>query len=120
MVDLDITVMGKGDAKQKGNKSTSVEIGGGLTLSLSDRVQIDGTWKTMPTGYPKVTMKGKSTTITFRFPKFTTKAWYDPLIGASGSGDPNNVINAAPMLSRSLIAAVFLPVFGTWFSLAHP
>eukprot|EP00928_Gymnodinium_smaydae_P087772 TRINITY_DN7198_c1_g1_i1.p1 TRINITY_DN7198_c1_g1~~TRINITY_DN7198_c1_g1_i1.p1 ORF type:complete len:283 (-),score=53.76 TRINITY_DN7198_c1_g1_i1:82-930(-) len=118
MVDLDITVMGKGDAKQKGDKSTSVELGGGQTLSLSDRVQIDGAWKTMPTGYPKVTMKGKSTTITFRFPKFTTKAWYDPLIG--GSGDGGNTISFATMVSRSAVASIVLPVVGLWFSLAQP
>eukprot|EP00928_Gymnodinium_smaydae_P087769 TRINITY_DN7198_c0_g2_i1.p1 TRINITY_DN7198_c0_g2~~TRINITY_DN7198_c0_g2_i1.p1 ORF type:complete len:325 (+),score=49.76 TRINITY_DN7198_c0_g2_i1:81-1055(+) len=98
MVDLDITVSGKGDAKSKGGKNTSIELGGGLSLGLSSRVQIDGNWTSMPTGYPKVSMTGKSTTITFRFPKFTTKAWYDPVITSSGSSGTSPTIapTAAP------------------------
>ena len=34
----------------------------------------------MPEGYPKLTIQGSKNIFTFRFPKFTTKAVYDPTV----------------------------------------
>ena len=35
----------------------------------------------MPEGYPKFELKGSKQSYTFRFPKFTDTAFYDPIVG---------------------------------------
>ena len=51
-------------------------------MILSAIVDVDGTWQSMPTGYPKLeaSNNGDQNTLTFRFPKFSTFAMYDPII----------------------------------------
>jgi len=89
-IELDITVKGLKDASTKNNKTVDL---GGTNLELSDQVRVDGgNWTKMTEKYPKITIRGSQTIITFRFPKFSENVFYDPLIGtstmvdASGSG----------------------------------
>lgn len=60
-------------------------LGSGLTVDLSNKVQIDGTWVAMPAGYPKVETQGSKQLFIFRFPKFSTSLAYDPIIDGLGS-----------------------------------
>eukprot|EP00928_Gymnodinium_smaydae_P084533 TRINITY_DN677_c0_g1_i10.p1 TRINITY_DN677_c0_g1~~TRINITY_DN677_c0_g1_i10.p1 ORF type:complete len:580 (-),score=74.67 TRINITY_DN677_c0_g1_i10:841-2523(-) len=86
-VDLDVSMKGPRTASHtKGSKS--INMGDGVNLELSNQVLVDGTWMAMPTGYPMVTVKGSSTTFTFRFPKFNTSATYDPLISGMSPSTP--------------------------------
>merc|ERR1719199_1075060 len=39
----------------------------------------------MPEGYPKFELKGSKQSYTFRFPKFTDTAFYDPIVGFSST-----------------------------------
>lgn len=85
-IDVVISVKGSAEAKA-GSDGKSVELGGGATIELSDRVFVDGEWTTMPAGYPMVSTQGSSTMFTFRFPKFSESALYDPVV-SSGDVEP--------------------------------
>ncbi len=43
-------------------------------------MQVDDVWQNMPSGYPKFELVGNKKSFTFRFPKFDTKAFYDPTV----------------------------------------
>mmetsp|Transcript_171034 Transcript_171034/g.415702 ORF Transcript_171034/g.415702 Transcript_171034/m.415702 type:complete len:303 (+) Transcript_171034:59-967(+) len=79
MVEVDITVKGLVDAQQ-GSSGRSVDLGGGLTLELSDQVTVDGEPASMPDGFPQVSFQGSRTILTFRFPKFRDRLVYDPVV----------------------------------------
>jgi len=91
-VDIEVEVKGKsskpvnkakapkGGRPGKGKKS-DFDLGGGIDLKLTNLVDVDGNITEMPEGYPMVETKGKDKTVfTFRIPRFTHKALYDPLI----------------------------------------
>ena len=82
-VDVDIAIKGKNQPVQSPGDDKKFALGAGVDLNLSDQVLVDGAWVTMPTGYPMVAVKGANTIFTFRFPKFSTNAVYDPLVGTS-------------------------------------
>eukprot|EP00928_Gymnodinium_smaydae_P084537 TRINITY_DN677_c0_g1_i15.p1 TRINITY_DN677_c0_g1~~TRINITY_DN677_c0_g1_i15.p1 ORF type:complete len:589 (-),score=86.58 TRINITY_DN677_c0_g1_i15:141-1850(-) len=96
-VDLDVSMKGPRSASFK-QGSKSISMGDGVNLELSNQVLVDGVWMAMPTGYPMVTVKGSSTTFTFRFPKFNTSATYDPLISgmSPATSAPTPALTAAP------------------------
>lgn len=119
-VEVDISVKSPKDSKSKGNMS--IDLGDGLGLELSNKTQKDGVWEDMPAGYPKVAVKGSSTTFTFIFPKFSSKAYYDPLIsGMTGSSATTttskgaSAVNGATHSYRStavtLLLALMLAAF---------
>jgi hypothetical protein len=63
-IDFDISIKGSKNpvAKAKANanipsanQTKDYDIGGGAVVGLSSRIQVDGAWVTMPTGYPKMT-----------------------------------------------------------------
>ena len=60
--------------------ATNAATGNNITLELSDEVEVDGAWLRMPEGYPRVEMQGSKQLFTFRFPRFTGTAIYDPII----------------------------------------
>ncbi|CAE7885358.1 unnamed protein product, partial [Symbiodinium microadriaticum] len=84
-IELDITVqsMGGGSATKKKGSNKTVSLGGSAELQLSTQVQTDCTWVEMAPDYPMVTTQGSSTTITFRFPRFSSSSLYDPVISGS-------------------------------------
>lgn len=86
-IDVEIEIKGQGTAKAKGSSNNSLDLGGGVGLLLTDVVNIDGTDTTMPEGYPKFAMQGSKQVFTFRFPKFSANATYDPVLSASGVGE---------------------------------
>jgi len=51
-------------------------------LLLSNKVSMDGSWQMLPAGYPRAEAKDGAKRIfyTFRFPRFTSTALYDPII----------------------------------------
>jgi len=76
--------LGKRPPKNANGKHQPAEIdmGGGASMSLSSKVQVDGTWQDMPgaddeDSYPQVDTKGSKVLYTFRFPK-AAKIFYDP------------------------------------------
>jgi len=54
--------------------------GKNISLELSDEVYANGKWLRMPAGYPRFEMQGSKQLFTFRFPRFTGSALYDPVI----------------------------------------
>lgn len=75
-IDVGIEVKGpKNEAK--GNKTVDL---GGATLQLSNRIVIDSVETNMVNNYPKLITRGSKQLYVFRFPKFNTKAVYDPLL----------------------------------------
>lgn len=85
-IDVVISVKGSQEAKASSD-GKFVELGGGASIELSDRVFVDGEWTAMPEGYPMVSIQGTSTMFTFRFPKFSASALYDPVV-SSGDVEP--------------------------------
>lgn len=86
-IDVDIKIKGRSsEAVKKDSASNLFSLGGGVDLQLTDKVTLDGSMSTMPSGYPKVAGQGTSQVFTFRFPKFTSSALYDPLL-STGSSD---------------------------------
>jgi len=78
---LDVTIKGSLAAQRKNSSSnSSFGLGGGLSLELSRQVLVDKKWQAMSAGFPKVAIQGSATTLTFRFPRFTNSALYDPVI----------------------------------------
>jgi len=55
-------------------------LGGDANLTLTGKVVLDGVQGQMPDGFPSLSMQGNSQIFTFRFPKFTASASYDPLL----------------------------------------
>ena len=86
----------KGNRPVGNTTSKSIDIGGG-TLQLSNRVVIDGVEQDMPQGYPKIVQKGSKDFYIFRFPRFTDKAIYDPVLqfGTADSSAKRLVPSAA-------------------------
>merc|ERR1712136_367148 len=76
-VDVEIEIKGSGGDVSGSGKT--FDLGGGVGLELSDQVLVDDAWMSMPEGFPLVSDKGNGQVFTFRFPKFTTSAVYDPL-----------------------------------------
>mmetsp|Transcript_125059 Transcript_125059/g.399855 ORF Transcript_125059/g.399855 Transcript_125059/m.399855 type:complete len:171 (-) Transcript_125059:340-852(-) len=80
-VDLDVTIKGSLAAERKNSSSnSSFGLGGGLSLELSRQVLVDKKLQAMSAGFPKVAIQGTATTLTFRFPRITNSALYDPVI----------------------------------------
>jgi len=62
-------------------KTTEYELGGGISLFLTNLVSVDGKITEMPEGYPKSEVKADGSVFTFRFPRFADRILYDPIIG---------------------------------------
>eukprot|EP00933_Yihiella_yeosuensis_P002650 TRINITY_DN10455_c0_g1_i1.p1 TRINITY_DN10455_c0_g1~~TRINITY_DN10455_c0_g1_i1.p1 ORF type:complete len:110 (+),score=11.80 TRINITY_DN10455_c0_g1_i1:33-362(+) len=73
-VEVDMSVKGPSSKDTKSKGGMSLDLGDGLGMELSNKTQKDGTWEDMPKGYPKITARGSSTTFTFIFARFLTKA----------------------------------------------
>jgi len=85
-VDLDITLQGLAGIKE-GKDSKHLDLGGNMACELSNQVQVDGTWVQMPNGFPTVVVKGSQVTLSFRFPRFSDRAMYDPLLTGISSAE---------------------------------
>ena len=90
-VDVAVKIKGKGTPTKstKPGANKTVALGAGVALELSDRVSVDGKWAAMPAGYPKMSTVGGSVVVTFRFPKFSKIATYDPVVGMGCSAGAN-------------------------------
>ena len=90
-IDVAVKIKGKGakpEKNVKASKNITYDLGGDVPLVLSNRIEVDGAWTAMPAGYPKMETQGSSAIFIFRFPKFATKASYDPIIGLSSNIEP--------------------------------
>ena len=84
MLDVDIEIKGLGVnptlVSENAGEPIVYDLGGGALLSLSKKIEIDGSAIVdMATGYPKVITKGSKTLFTFRFPK-AQSILYDPAV----------------------------------------
>jgi len=75
-----------GKGKSKAKKQPETYDLGESEVIVSSLVKVDGTWANMTDGYPKIEVKGSKTLFTFRFPKFTTSVYYDPIGQESDTG----------------------------------
>lgn len=113
-IDFKILVKGKKDDKlQKGANKTvagkreppAFEMGDGMLFSVSTQVEKDGAWEDMADGYPDTTLQGSKTIFTFRFPKFTNYAFYDPSVDLGNSALRTGV--SALLLACTALLAMF-------------
>lgn len=79
---IDIGIEIKSTKSEKKNNTIDL---GDATLQLSNRVQVDGTEQNMPSGYPKIVSQGSKELFIFRFPTFSQKVVYDPLLQLSAT-----------------------------------
>ena len=86
----------------KGNKT--IDIGGG-TLELSKRVNIDGSEIDTIDGYPQLITKGSKQLFVFRFPTFSDKLIYDPVINMDSTSDAFRV---RPYLLLCIISILYI------------
>ena len=104
MVEVDVTVKGLSGASQ-GASSRAVDLGGGAALELSDQVNVDGVWRQMPTGYPRLSFQGGSATMTFRVPRFGTRAVYDPVITGLSAATTETIALSTTASATTAVAA---------------
>ncbi len=86
-IDVTVTVKGK-NADASWSSDNMVGTLGGSIITLSNTVVLDGVVAAMPSGYPMIGGNGNGNnknSITFRFPKFTFAATYDPVLSAQTS-----------------------------------
>lgn len=103
---IDVGIEVKGSKNEaKGNKSVDL---GGATLQLSNRVVIDGVETNMANNYPKLITRGSKQLYVFRFPKFNTKAVYDPLLQLSDSSNGNGKLGYTWSLFIISIITLFM------------
>jgi len=117
-IELDVSVKGNASASKTGKKT--IDLGGQTTLELSNQVLVDkSTWSMMADGYPSVNVQGSTTTITFRFPKFSNDILYDPVLGTSTLVDgaqATTTTESSSMLVLRASQSLFLAVVAqaTW------
>ena len=91
------------------------DLGDGAILELSDQILVDGNWTTMPDGYPSYEQKGGKQIYTFRFPKFTDTAFYDPIVGFDSSVEgsyASSGTRSASLSMSTLLVLIVGVVFG--------
>lgn len=77
---LDFELEINGDKSIQNVKKNDFKFGSDTQLILSSMISVDDEWKQMTDGYPKVSTQGNTNSFTYRFPLFTKKALYDPVI----------------------------------------
>eukprot|EP00794_Sanderia_malayensis_P019848 gene19848-21790_t len=110
-IDLAIEIKGKKGQKPKerskkrgkGRRMKTFDLGG-ADCTLSGQVKKDGVWEAMESGFPKMETKGSKTTFTFRFPKFSSSAFYDPTLDLS-STPPSGALSFNKAINSSSFAA---------------
>jgi len=79
-------------------------LGSGATVQFSTKIELDGVWTNLTSGYPNLTQKAPDTNvITLRFPQFINTLVYDPTIDV---GDTFYLPGAAPLLKCSCLILV--------------
>ncbi|KAK3732896.1 hypothetical protein QZH41_012663 [Actinostola sp. cb2023] len=128
-IDFTMTIKKKGKSKKggkgkkgKGNKKMAQKFSfGNDNVTFPSYVEKDGSGcAQMPSGYPKFEIKGGNKfSLTFRFPKFVNKVFYDPLINAGaedssqigGDGD-SDVSTVSPVPTTESTGPQVLPSLG--------
>lgn len=74
------------ELKGKADKPTEEDLGGGISVIMSELIDVDGAVVEMTDGYPKTVTKNGKTLFVFRFPKEGGAALYDydPIITFGG------------------------------------
>lgn len=104
-IDVGIEIKG---TKSEFKRNQTIDLGD-ATLELSNRVVVDGQETFMAKGYPKIVTKGVRDLYIFRFPKFATKATYDPLLQLSSVA--NNDQRHKPALIVVMLCTLAAVVF---------
>jgi hypothetical protein len=73
----------------RGSDEAAYDLGGGAALVLSKLVRVDGVWKNMTEGWPKISGDGERYILAVRFPKHNTSVLYDPTINTQNNGNGN-------------------------------
>ncbi|KAL4228464.1 hypothetical protein ACF0H5_011511 [Mactra antiquata] len=87
LLDFDVEI--KGASAPKETSPGVYDMGDGATVLVPRQVVYDNTTtKDMPTGYPKLEVKGAKNIFTFRFERFNDSVFYDPTVdlGSDESG----------------------------------
>lgn len=62
------------------NYPIAFELGADATANFTSKINIDGNFKDMDHGYPKLSNNGGISTVTLRLPRFSLSAFYDPTV----------------------------------------
>lgn len=87
-------------------KPERFQVGGGVNIDFSTKVQVDGVWEDMYEGYPKMVATPAKTTFTFRFPK-SSNIFYDPTIVLA---ETDEEISAAGTSTSSMVVTALAAV----------
>eukprot|EP00977_Amphora_coffeiformis_P029669 scaffold42177_cov145-Amphora_coffeaeformis.AAC.1 len=81
-VDVALEIKGKADSPQASDVSRLLfNLGGNVPLLLSAEVEVDGAVEEIAPGFPRAeSAPNQGTTFVFRFPRFTEKVEYDPIV----------------------------------------
>ena len=80
-LDIAIEVQGNSTSPEASEDDGLVfNLGGGVPLVLSKRVEVDNFMVDMPKGYPRAESSDQGTVFFFRFPKFEERVQYDPIV----------------------------------------
>ena len=94
------------------NQTQDYELGSGAVLAMSNRVQVDGVWLTMASGYPKLSVQGSKDIFTVRLPKGAgggTRISYDPTINQDQVWAVSNTATASVMRTvNAVLHTIFL------------
>jgi hypothetical protein len=81
-IDFEIAIDGSATSYTELQENT-YDVGGGQILLLTSVVEVDGTAKNMPEGFPRLVERDGQQVFVCRFPRFHTSLVYDPLISTT-------------------------------------
>jgi len=105
-LDLQVNIKGAKDAT-KSDKDKTFDLGGDMSIDVSDIITVDDVLVNMPEGFPSIETKGGKSVMTFRFPVFANRVTYDPVLqGLGGTSDPGlAAASSQPFMFFSLLVA---------------
>lgn len=127
-LDFQIVVKSKGKPKEgsrptgppppKGKKARKrprrFDMGDNAAMSLSEEVEVDGQWTQMASGFPKFMVKGSKNIFTFRFPKFSSRVFYDPTLEMGEGSDFSGSTAISPFRSCLFASIMALAAVLKW------
>ena len=87
-LDLVIDMKGFNNTLATQTSDTKLSYASGVEVELSSKIRVDGTFQTLPTGFPSVSVHDDTQLLILRVPRFATGALYDPVITNVGSNPP--------------------------------
>lgn len=105
-VDFTINIKGKETGKLSDSKTNKFSFGD-ANVVLPNYIKLDNNDTKMPDGYPSFTSTNTTNSFTFRFPKFNTSAYYDPVVEITQEPASSNTFLIVLLVILGLVVIVF-------------